>query len=62
MKTDGHVTSLSNKVVKQLKPLCKKIQIVGSIRRGEQNPKDIDLVLIPKSKEKIEYLLRKFFI
>ena len=59
MKTDWPVTSLANKVVKQLKPLCRKIQIVGSIRRGEQNPKDIDLVLIPKSKEKIEYLLRK---
>lgn len=59
MKRGKHVTSLANKVVKQLKPLCKRIRIVGSIRRGELNPMDIDIVLIPKDKEKIEDLLRK---
>ena len=55
----GHVVNLSNKIIKQLKPFSKKIQVVGSIRRNEKNPKDIDIVLIPKSKEKIENVLGK---
>lgn len=53
--------NLSNKIVKSLKPYCKKIQIVGSIRRKEKNPVDVDITLIPKnneSKKKIENNLR----
>ncbi len=45
------VTKLANKIVEELKPYCKKIKIVGSIRRHEKNPRDIDIVLIPKSQE-----------
>ena len=56
------VKKLSEKIVKQLNPYCKKIMIVGSIRRKEKNPVDIDMVLIPKkeeSKKKIEKILGK---
>jgi len=57
MKKD--VKKLANEIVKQLKPLCKKIMIVGSIRRGDLNPVDIDLVLIPKNKDKLETKMKK---
>jgi len=55
----GIVLKLAKKIVSQLRPYCKKIEIVGSIRRKEKNPVDIDLVLIPKDKEKIEAILSK---
>ena len=54
------VLKLSNNIVKQIKPYCRRIEVVGSIRRKEKNPVDIDIVLIPKSreyKEKIEKIL-----
>lgn len=50
------VIELSKKVVSWIKPYCRRIEIAGSIRRGEPNPKDIDIVLIPKSKESKEKL------
>ena len=50
MKKD--VIKLSSQITKWLSPFCKKIEIVGSIRRGEKSPGDIDIVLIPKNKEK----------
>ena len=55
----AHVLSLAKRIVKSLKPYCKKVQIAGSIRREEKNPGDIDIVLIPKDKEKLENLLKK---
>jgi len=60
MKKQKEVKKLANKIVKQIRPYCKKIMIVGSIRRGKPNPKDIDLVLIPKNKEKLEQKMKKF--
>jgi len=56
------VIRLAKRIVFQLKPYCRRIEIVGSIRRKEKNPVDIDFVLIPKSeegKEKIEALMKK---
>jgi DNA polymerase (family X) len=53
------VLKLSEELLKKLKPFSKKIQIVGSIRREEKNPIDIDIVLIPKDKEKLETYLKK---
>ena len=55
----AHVLSLAKRIVKSLKPYYKKVQIAGSIRREEKNPGDIDIVLIPKDKEKLENLLKK---
>jgi len=57
MKKKSYVISLSKRILKELKPLCKKIQIAGSIRRGKLNPVDVDIVLIPKDKEKIKRFL-----
>ena len=54
------VLELSKKVVSWISPYCKKIEIVGSIRRKVENPRDVDIVLIPKNsqaKEKLEKLL-----
>ena len=54
------VIKLADKIVSKLKSFCKKIQIVGSIRRKEKEPIDIDIVIIPKnkkSKEEIEKVL-----
>ncbi len=59
-KRGKSVYNLSRKVVAWLKPYCRRIEVVGSIRRKQPNPKDIDIVLIPKShsaKEKLEKLL-----
>ena len=56
------VLKLANKIYRELKPFCKRIQIGGSIRRKEKNPVDIDIILIPKNQEnkiKIEQVLRK---
>jgi len=67
----GHVVStrkgkfvleLSRRIMDDLRSYCKKIKVVGSIRRKEKNPVDIDIVLIPKSQEdkkKIRALLIK---
>ncbi len=54
MKRNHHVLNLSNKIFKQLKPFCKKIEIAGSIRRKKENPRDIDVVLIVKDRIRLE--------
>lgn len=54
------VLKLADNLVRSLKPFCKRIQIGGSIRRKEKNPVDIDIILIPKDREKIgEFMKRK---
>jgi len=53
------VLKLSKGIFKKLKPFCKKIEIAGSIRRGEKHPFDIDIVLIPKDKDKLEEFIKK---
>ncbi len=52
------IIKLSNKLIKELKPYSKRIQVVGSIRRKERNPVDIDIVLIPKDKNKLENFMK----
>jgi len=60
MKRSSFVFQLSKKIFRELKPFCRKIEIAGSIRRKEKTPFDIDIVLIPKNKQKIiEYLETK---
>ena len=56
------VTNLSQKIIKYIEPYSRRIELVGSIRRKEKNPVDIDIVLIPRteeSKKKIAALLGK---
>jgi DNA polymerase (family 10) len=52
------VIHLANKIVKSIKPFCSRIEIVGSIRRKEKNPVDIDIILIPKNREKLEEFMK----
>jgi DNA polymerase (family 10) len=59
MKRGKEIISLSNKLVKNLNTFCKKIQVVGSIRRREKNPVDIDIVLIPKNKIDLENFMKE---
>lgn len=54
-----HILSLAKRILKTLKPFCRKIEIAGSIRRKEKKAKDIDIVLIPKNIEKIKNTLSK---
>lgn len=61
MKRGEKVLKLSEEIVSHLKPYSKKIMITGSIRRGEKNPGDIDIVLIPKDREKLEEAMKKKF-
>jgi DNA polymerase (family 10) len=49
MNRGEKVISLSKKLVKELKPFCKRIEVAGSIRRKKPNPGDIDIVLIAKN-------------
>lgn len=52
------VLNLANKLVKELKPYSKKIEITGSIRRKKLNPRDIDIVIIPKDRIKLVNLMK----
>ena len=57
MKKRANVLELSKRIIKELKPFSSKIQVAGSIRRKQKNPRDIDIVLIPKDKLKIKKFL-----
>ena len=59
MKRGEHVLALAKRIVKQLKPFCKRIEIAGSIRRKNPNPGDVDIALIPKNKGKLEEKISK---
>ncbi len=58
MKKESGVTKLAKDIFKKLKPLCRRIEIAGSIRRHEFSPKDIDIVLIPKDRIKLEKFMK----
>jgi len=51
--------NLAKKLELKLKPYCSRFEIAGSIRRKEKNPRDIDIVLIPKNKEKLENFIKE---
>lgn len=57
-KEEVNVRRLAFELQRELKPFCKKIKIVGSIRRCEEKPVDIDIVLIPKNIKKLEDFLK----
>lgn len=53
------VLKLGKQIKKRLKPLTNRIDLAGSIRRKTGNYIDIDVVAIPKDKERIKKSLRK---
>ncbi len=55
----GFVIKLADRIVRLIKPFCSRIQIAGSIRRKEKNPADIDIILIPKNREKLVEFMKK---
>lgn len=59
MNRGEKVLDLADKIKRSLKPYCKKIELAGSIRRHVENPGDIDIVLIPKDKDKLENFIKK---
>lgn len=40
--------AVARKIVEKLRPACERIEIAGSLRRGNLTVHDIDLVLLPK--------------
>ena len=46
-------------VAKKMRNVCFRVKIAGSIRRRKQNPRDIDIVCIPKDKEKLKKTMEK---
>lgn len=45
-------TQIAVELVNKLRPLCDRVEVAGSIRRGRANVRDIDIVAIP-NEEKI---------
>lgn len=58
MKRGKEVEKLAYKLISELKPFCKRIHIAGSILRHEKKHVDIDIVLIPKNKKKLEEFMK----
>lgn len=58
MKKGKKVLNLAEELKKELKPFCARIEIAGSIRRHEKHLGDIDIVLIPKDKSKLEEFMK----
>ena len=62
MNRGDKVYKLANKIAKELKPFCKRIEIAVRVRRKKPNPGDIDIVLVAKNegnKQKIKDRLSK---
>jgi len=55
--------ALENAVIlkKRIEKYCERVEIAGSIRRKKPNPRDIDLVVIPKDIEEIKKRLPQPF-
>jgi len=49
--------TIAESVESQLSPYCKKVEVAGSIRRRRPFPKDIDIVLIPSDRARLDYVL-----
>ncbi len=47
-RADPKIYAIARALRNVLAPACERIEIAGSIRRGKENPKDIELVAIPK--------------
>jgi DNA ligase-1 len=42
------VYNLADKLKQEILPYCKKVEVAGSIRRKKPEPRDIDIVVVPK--------------
>ena len=57
-KKQNKIITLAYKLKRILTPLSYRIDIAGSIRRGVE-PRDIDIVLVPKDKERVKERLKQ---
>lgn len=48
---------IAREVVERLRPYCEKIEVAGSIRRQKPTVRDIDLVVIPRDRWKLDEAL-----
>jgi hypothetical protein len=60
LKSPKAIFALSKKIASELKRYSSRLDVVGSIRRGDTSPNDIDMVLIPKDRQKIIAILDKY--
>ena len=59
MGNGDFVKELASRISSGIRPYCSRVRIVGSIRRGEEDPEDVDIVCIPKDKEGLEDYMAK---
>lgn len=57
MKRLEYIKVVANKFIKLLKPYVSRISVAGSIRRGELEPNDIEIVAIPKDLYKLKEVM-----
>jgi len=50
---------IANEIIEHLAPYCSRIQVAGSIRRKAPNPRDIDLVLVARDRQKLDSALMR---
>jgi len=43
--------NLAIEICNLLEPFCERVEVAGSIRRGKENPGDIEIVCIPKTEQ-----------
>lgn len=43
-----YAKQIAEALIEELRPYCERISIAGSIRRGKQEVKDIEIVAVPK--------------
>jgi DNA polymerase/3'-5' exonuclease PolX len=48
---------IANELINYFRPVCEKIEVVGSIKRRKPEPKDIDIILIPKENRTFNMLI-----
>lgn len=49
--------SIAQEVVTKLEPYCERVEVVGSVRRRKQFPRDIDILLIPRNQGQLALAL-----
>lgn len=53
-----HARALAQEIVDRLAPYCEQIEVAGSIRRQRPFPRDIDIVLVPRSQGQLASALQ----
>lgn len=53
----GYALEMAVMLKKNIEKYCDRVEIAGSIRRKKPNPRDIDLVIIPKNLSEVKRML-----